>query len=564
MPTKMTSLTKKTWNIKNGEDSLNDFHELSEILLQNRNIKDIDSFLNAAIKRFMPDPFHFIDMEKAVKRIVQAIRSKEKITILGDYDVDGVSSTAIFIIFLQHLNMEYEFVIPSRFDDGYGLSIKNIEKYKDSLIIAVDCGSSSIEELQYAKENDVDIIVIDHHKMNCIPEAVAIVNPHRPDESGEYLYLCATAMVFMCITGLNRELRQSGHYKENYLKEPELLDYLDLVALATVCDVMDLIDLNRAFVMTGLKVMQKRKNLGIDALISIGKITNATSDSIAFFLGPRINAAGRLATADTSVQLLTTKNPIEARKIALYLDGLNRERQSVESQIADEATQRVDESLNFVCLYDRGWHQGVIGIVAGRLKEKYNKPTFIVSINETGIGKASCRSIEGVDIVVIIKKAAEKGILISGGGHAMAAGFSIEEAKLEEFVQFLKEEITQPTPVKELYADCFLPAELASIETARHISKLEPFGTGNIHPKFVLTNVRIMSHKVVGKNHLQISLKSETGRALNTISFKSYGTPLGDIIMNYEENVSILGTLSISEWKGREYLSFYLEDIAAA
>ena len=565
MSSKIVSLTNKMWHIKNNKNNLSDANEVSNILLENRDVKDVGQFLNATIKHFMPDPFYFIDMKKAVARITQAIKSKEKIVILGDYDVDGVSSTAIFILLLKHLNAEHEYLIPSRFDDGYGLSIKNIEKYKDSLIIAVDCGSSAEEELRYARENSVDIVIIDHHKMSSIPEAAAIVNPHRPDERAEYRYLCATGLVFICVTGINRELRESGFYQENKLKEPDLLDYVDLVALATVCDVMDLVDLNRAFVSTGLKIIKKRKNLGIDALVSVGKISNASSDSIAFFLGPRINAAGRLGSADVSVELLTTQNPIEARRLAVYLDDLNKERQQIESQIIEEAMGRVSEDQNFICLYDSKWHPGVIGIVAGRLKEKYNKPTFIISINEAGFGKASCRSINGIDIADIIKRATKNGILLSGGGHVTAAGFSIENTKIEKFIEFLKEEITQPMLSKELYADCFLSPNLASIETAEHISKLEPFGAGNLHPKFVVTNLKIVSHKIVGKNHLQIAFESDRGNSLNAISFKSLGTPLGDIIMNYQkEDVIALGTLSVSQWKGQECLSFYLEDIAAA
>lgn len=562
MSKKITSLTNKIWHIKNDKNQLIDSNRITDILLENRNIKNVRQFLNSTVKNFMPDPFHFLDMEKAVNRIIKSIENKETITLFGDYDVDGVSSTSIFIKFFEHIKTPYQYLIPNRIDDGYGISKENINKYKDSLIITVDCGSNAIDELKYAKENNIDIIVIDHHKMSSIPKGIAIVNPHRPDENKDYKYLCATGLAFICIVGINRALKCNGLYKERHIKEPDLIDYLDLVALATVCDVMDLIELNRAFVSTGIKVIQRRKNLGIDALISIGKMKNISSDTLSFFFGPRINAAGRISNADLSVKLLTTQNPIEARNLALQLNELNKNRQQIESKIVEEALQRINEELNFICLYDKEWHVGIVGIVAGRLKEKYNKPTFIISIDNNGYGKASCRSIDGIDISEIIKKAIKKDIILSGGGHAMAAGFSIKEEMIESFIDFLKFEIKYNFPLKELYADCFLPVKSISTEIVKSISRLEPFGSGNIHPKFVIPNMKVASHKIVGKKHIQVTLEDEEKNQLNAISFKSVNSLLGNIIMEYNGIINILGAISLSEWNGKECISISIEDIS--
>jgi single-stranded-DNA-specific exonuclease len=564
MSNKVISLTKKVWNILDSDASKKSADKIATILLKNREIKNANEFIHASLKSAIPDPFLFIDMDKAVDRIVAAIKSGETIAILGDYDVDGVSCVSLLINFFNYIEAKHVYCIPSRMEDGYGLSVQNLEKYKGHLVVAVDCGSSSIEELSYAKKNGIDVVVIDHHTMSSIPEAVAIVNPHRPDEKDDYKNLCAAGLVFICLIGINKVLRESRFYVEKRIKEPDLVDYLDLVALATVCDVMDLVGLNRAFVSSGIKTMRRRKNLGIDALISISKSSDISSDAMSFFFGPRLNASGRMSSADVSVKLLTTKNPIEARNIALQLDNLNKQRQLIEGEVLESAIQFVDDNLNFICAFSEKWHIGIIGIVAGRLKERFGKPTFVISIDENGMGKASCRSISDVDVSALINKGVEAGIISSGGGHAAAAGFVIESRKINQLIEFLKNEIKYDVSPQELYADCFLPMESISMVTMSAITSLEPFGAGNRHPKFIIPNVTVSFCKQVGKNHLRLELSDSNDRRLKAISFKSFGTPLGDILMDSNDPIDVLGTLSISEWRGEKYINFQLEDVAEA
>jgi single-stranded-DNA-specific exonuclease len=532
-----------------------------QILLRNRGIEDVSNFINPTLKHYLPDPYVLKDMELAVKRIAKALEVGEAIAILGDYDVDGIAATAILLLFLESVGVKAKYSVPNRVEEGYGLSIKNIETHKDGLIVAVDCGSSALEELSYAEEHGIDIIVIDHHKMASIPKASAIVNPHRPDEKDDLKILCASGLVFLLVVGINRHLRESGFYGTK-IKESDLTDYLDLVALATVCDVMDLVGLNRAFVAAGLKTIQRRKNLGIDALLSIGKrMAQVSASTIAFFFGPRINAAGRLSLADISVKLLTTKNPIEARQLALKLDELNKKRQKMEAETLTEAEVFVDESLSFICAASDHWHVGVIGIVAGRLREKFNKPSIVIAWSESGIGKASCRSVPGLDIAGIIEKATAEGLVLGGGGHAMAAGFSIDRKRINDFIEFLKIEIKYDAPPQEFFADCALQLSDISIPLVQSISKLEPFGVGNRPPTFMIVGVRIISAKIVGQNHIQTILKDDGGRTMRTISFKCVDTALGDVLMNHQEPVNVFGELSIAEWNGDKQINLQLEDV---
>ncbi|MBQ7674153.1 MAG: single-stranded-DNA-specific exonuclease RecJ [Alphaproteobacteria bacterium] len=567
MSKRILSLTNRIWNIAEGGECFCCPSDVVCAILRNRGIsEDVELFKKTTLKRTMPDPFVFIDMEKAVNRFVKAINEGEKIAILGDYDVDGVSSTVLLMSFLRYLKVPYSYSIPNRMEDGYGLSIDNLRKYKDHLVVTVDCGSSSFDELSYALSENMDVIVIDHHKMTAIPDTFAVVNPHRPDESEKYRNLCAAGMVFMFIVGINRKLREEGFYRSHALKEPDLFDYLDLVALATVCDVMPLIDLNRAFVIAGIKTMYRRKNLGIDALINLNKISEISSDTIAFSFGPKINAAGRLASADVSVKLLMTQNPVEAKQLAQRLDDLNKERQRLESEMIEEAVQGIDENLDFICVHSNNWHVGIVGIVAGRLKETYHKPSLVIAIDKDGKGRGSCRSVPGVDISLIINKGIEKGIISSGGGHTAAAGFCISADKIDALIEFLKEEIKYEKSQEELRADCYMPVKFISLDMMRELAEIGPFGNGNKHPKFVIPRVKIANAKVVGKNHVQLCLQDEqSGGLVRAIAFRSADTVLGEVISNCNEKNSViqgLGSLTVSEWNGKKRISFILEDIA--
>lgn len=562
MSQKLTSLTDKIWNICNSETDSHSNKDILQILAENRRISDLKNFVNLPVYDENFDANTLIDMEKAAQRILKAINSNEKIVIMGDYDVDGISSTSIFLNFLNHLKVPVNFVIPNRIS-GYGLSIENIEKYKDHLIIAVDCGSSALEELAYAQKHSIDIVVIDHHTMETIPYACALVNPHRPDEGELYKNLCATGLVFLCCIRLNQLLKQSEFFKKNNIPEINVLNFLDLVALATVCDVVPLVGLNRIFVKDGLNLIKKRQSIGIDALVALNKNHDITSETIAYFFGPRLNAAGRIDSADIGVKLLTTQNPIEARQIACRLDELNKERQKLETEMANEAVEMVDPSQNFICVAQKNWHLGIIGIVAGRLREKFNRPSIVIAIDhETGIGKASCRSTDDVDISSIIKKAIPEKLIISGGGHALAAGFSIHSEKLDDFKKFLEKEITSVPQPHEFYADCIIELKEINLEFFKNISQLEPFGMANRAPKFVLKNLKTSFRKIVGEKHISLILKDSNNNSIKAISFKSVGTPLGDLLMTWDKTFSALGSLCISEWNGNRYINFQLDDIA--
>jgi single-stranded-DNA-specific exonuclease len=553
---KIFSLTDKIWNVQS-EIVARDVESALEILVANRNIEDFESFINTSTENTVPDPFVFVDMEKAANRIVTAIKNKQKIAILGDYDVDGATSVSIFMKFFKHIGAEYTYYIPDRMSEGYGLSTSSIEKHKDYLIIAVDCGSASLAELKYAADNNIDVIVIDHHRMSVIPENAVVVNPHRPDEDGRYKYLCAAGLVFLCVTGIHRLLKNANFY--DGCREPDLGDYLDLVALATVCDVVELKALNRAFVSAGIKIIRQRKNFGISALLSLLKSSEINAETIAFFLGPKLNAAGRMASADLSVDLLTTEDPARAKKIAMRLDLLNKDRQILEREMMEKADSFVDEDLNFICVFDPEWHVGVTGIIAGRLREKYNRPSMVITVDSKGIGKGSCRSTENVNISDVIRRGIERGVILSGGGHAAAAGFSTDPSKINDLIEFLKSDITHKPGFPELYADCVVSIECLSPNFIKRISVLEPFGMGNRYPKFIISNVKIVGAGIVGENHLKFSLLDEKGNSVRGISFRSLDTPLGDILLNKKEAVDVLGTATISSWNG--LVNFQLDDI---
>lgn len=537
-------------------DLLANENNVAEILLKNRGYTS--EFFQASLRTSMPDPYSFVDMEKAVVRIYDAIVTGQPIAILGDYDVDGISSTCSFLRFFKEIGVHCEYTIPNRMDEGYGLSISNIEKYKNHLIIAVDCGSSSATELAYAKENNIDIIVIDHHKMNSVPEgAIAIVNPHRPDESGQFTYLCAGGVTFMCLAGLNRLLKE-----RNFAKRPAtLMDYLDLAALATVCDSVPLVNLNRAFVINGLKVIQQKKNLGISALLSLGDKNEITSETIAFFIGPHLNAAGRLSTADISVRLLMSENSEDAICIAQELFALNKERQTLEASVVEEIiSSESKKEQNVICAFNSRWHVGVIGIAAGRLKEKYNKPAIVISCDSNGAGKASCRSVDNLDISMVVKKAIEKGIISSGGGHFMAAGFTIPVENIPALKEFLNNEVIFEEQQRIIDIDARVAVNDISFEFIRQVNLLSPFGEGNRAPLFLISDVRIASRQVLKDQHISTMLIDDYGCSIKGIAFRCVGSMLGDILLSSHNKISLLGELSISTWRNNKYLNLLIRD----
>lgn len=551
----VNSSTDRIWNIKN--DTYATSENIIDILLSNRGVSS--DILDVSLKNTMPDPYTFVDMQRVVERIVEAIEQNESIAILGDYDVDGVSSTAIFIKFFKQIGVKYDYVIPHRVKDGYGLNTKNIDKFRDHLIITVDNGATALQELDYAHSQGIEIIVIDHHEMSVIPENTAVVNPFRPDDGCEYKYLCAAGLVMMCVIGVNRLLRQRGFYQN--IQEPNLNKYLDLVALATICDVVPLIGLNRAFVKAGLRLIEKRENIGICAMMEISTYpVEINSESIGFFFGPRLNAAGRLESASTSLKLLTTEDKDEARALAAKLEQLNEERKKLDQAIIRFAEKQTDFSQKFICTWGENWHEGVIGIVAGRLKEKYNKTSIVISC-KSDVCQASCRATANVDISKVIRQGIEQQLILSGGGHAAAGGFSISQDKIPAFVDFLKKYDFPDVQPKEFIVDCRVLGENLDIEFVERVNTLEPFGQCNERPHFVLENVVVESVKIIKEQHIFISLKNLP--KIRTIAFKSVGTAVGDILSNaVDKCCSLLGTVSLSTWKEQKYVSFVIEDVS--
>ena len=551
------SLSSNVWNIKTTEKV--DESNIVDVLLKNRGYSQ--DFMNSTMKNTMPDPYSFIDMEKAVERIYEAIVNKQPIAILGDYDVDGISSTCIFLKFFKDIGVDCVYAIPNRMDEGYGLNIPNIERYKNHLIIAVDCGSSSAYELNYAKENNIDVVVIDHHAMNCVPEgAVAIVNPHRPDESDDFKYLCAAGLVFMCVVGLNRLLKRKDFYRN--IATPQLMDYLDLVALATVCDVVALKGLNRAFVINGLQIILMKKNLGIREVLALRDKSEINAETIAFFIGPSLNAGGRLETADIGVKLLTTDNPAEAKQLSLKLFNLNKKRQEIESLMVEESLSMIDENLNHICVFNPDWHVGVIGIVAGRLKEKYNKPTIVICCDKNGVGKASCRSIEGIDISQIVKKGIDAGIISSGGGHALAAGFSLPVENIPLLQKFLRAEMHYDSKPKTFDVDAIIDLSDLSLDFVKKTEELAPFGQGNSSPIFVISDAKIVCSRILKDQHISVMLSDDSGNTLKGISFRCMGTALEDALLSSQNKLKFLGELCISTWNNTRSVNFLIRDVA--
>ena len=576
------SLSGKSWILKRyNEDDLafikdNFFlDEITSKLLSIRHIKkdEVESFLNPSIKNFIPNPNDLKDMEKSSSRTNKAIINKEKIGIFGDYDVDGAASTAILGNYLSELNLDYEIYIPDRKKEGYGPSVKSFEdliKKKVKLIFTVDCGTLSFEAINYAKENSVDVIVLDHHQSEVkLPNAFAIVNPNRLDDNSNLQYLCAAGVTFMFLVSLNKKLRTNNWFVENNLKEPNLINYLDLVSLGTVCDVVPLIGLNRAIVKQGLKILKTKKNLGLKTLFDVCKIeTNPSTYHIGYLIGPRINAGGRVGKSSHGANLLLSKDPKTTFKIATELDQYNKERQMLEKDLLQKI---VNETKNYsndpvLILSGKNWHEGVIGIVAARLKDRFNKPVIIISLNGD-IGKASARSIVGFDIGTMIISATQENILIKGGGHKMAGGFSIKIGNIEKFKNFafrkfknMNEDLTVKKP---LLLDSIIAPSAINLDFYKKVSLLSPFGSGNPEPRFVIECLKTINGKVVGERHIKSILIGEDGTTIKSIAFNATESDLGSYLLKKNNKpFNIAGKLSLNEWRGQSNVEFIIDDIS--
>lgn len=555
-------------------------------LLSARNIsyEDAEQFLEPKLKYLMPNPFDFQDMEQAVDRVIAAINSKEKIAIFGDYDVDGATSSALLANYFDDVGANYQIYIPDRQKEGYGPNATALCKLYDAgakLAITVDCGCVAFDALAQAKEYGLDVVVIDHHICEAkLPSAVAVVNPNRLDESGEYGYLAAVGVSFLFLVALNSKLREAGYFTGNQNKEPNLMRLLDIVALGTVCDVVPLVGLNRALVKQGLKILASRNNTGICSLIDIAEIDEMPSTyHLGFILGPRINAGGRVGESELGSQLLSTKNTQYANEIAQKLERYNRERQAIEQMVLEQAENQINEQIatnngevpEIIFAYEHGWHEGVIGIVAGRIKEKYNRPTAIITINndENGLakGKASARSIIGVDLGAAITAARQEGLLLAGGGHAMAAGFSVAEERIGDLHKFLCEYMQAAVVIygaeRSLNIDASIYVQAANEELLEKISQLEPYGQQNSEPRFLLSRVRIIRSNILKDEHVSIMVTDAdqaSNASIKAIAFRVMGKPLGEILTKQGAVINLVGKLKMNYWQGRSSVQMIIDD----
>lgn len=540
-------------------------------------LEEATHFINPKLKSLLPDPFHLLDMQKGVDRIVKAIAQKEKICIFADYDVDGATSSALLKNIFHSLGTDVDIYVPDRIEEGYGPTPGAMQKIKDSgvrVLITVDCGSVAFDALLYASEIGLDVIVIDHHiSLDKLPKAVAVINPNRIDETSNYRNLAAVGVSFLFAIALCSTLKKQRFFEENNIDFPDLLKQLDIVALGTVCDVMTLTGLNRAFVTQGLRVARSRSNMGYATLCDVAGLEEAVNCyHLGFVLGPRINAGGRVGTSSLGAALLSTKNREQAFKIAQELDVHNSNRKAIEISILEEAFElaKAQSKNSMIFVGKEGWHPGIIGIVASRLKDKYNKPVAVVAIND-GIGKGSCRSVKGCDFGSSLMEAKLNDLLLLGGGHAMAAGFTAEEKKLPLLQEFLDNKFAAAlsnsnSHIEEFY-DLDLSSKAINLELIDEINQLEPFGNGNPTPVFKFSNLYVLKADIVGGNHIRVMFvpqreSSHSSKSIDAIAFNSANSVLAEIILSPKPyNLSVFGTLKANNWQGRKSVQLQIKDV---
>ena len=530
-----------------------------------------------SIRGFMPDPSIFRDMDRAAERLAAAVLVQEQVTIFGDYDVDGATSAALMILLLRQLGLAASAYIPDRLMEGYGPSGEALVKIATggaSLIVTVDCGAQAFEALEMAREAGVDVIVVDHHKCaTTLPLAYAVVNPNRLDEGegAAHGHLAAVGVAFLLGAALIRTLRARGFFTSR--AEPKLLDLLDIVALGTVADVAALRGLNRAFVAQGLKVMAARRNIGLNALLEASRLTRApTATDLGFALGPRINAGGRVGKSDLGVRLLTTSDPDEARTIAAELDRLNEERRTIEGDVQQAAEAMATGQANraVIIVAGKGWHPGVIGIVAGRLKEKFGRPAIVIALDDAGVGKGSGRSVSGVDLGQAVLSAKENGLLVAGGGHAMAAGLTIAANQIDGFGDFLEgrlaESVARSTGDRALLVDALVAPGGVTPALVTALEQGGPYGMGWPAPRVAAGPVRVIKADIVGNGHVRAVVAGDDGKSIKTVAFRQAETPLGLALLGAapHRRLWIAGRAKIDDWSSRPAAEIHLDDAAWA
>jgi len=539
---------------------------------------DLERHRNPTLRAFMPDPSLFQDMDRAAERLADAVERQEQLTVYGDYDVDGATSAALLIRLFRDLGLDAGYYIPDRLLEGYGPSGEALVKLGEQgsrLVVTVDCGAMAYDALAQAQAAGIEVIVVDHHK--CAPElpkAFALVNPNRLDEADEaasHGHLAAVGVAFLLGAAIVRTLRTRGFFANR--AEPKLVELLDIVALGTVADVAQLRGLNRAFVAQGLKVMAARRNTGLNALIAASRLNRAPICSdLGFALGPRINAGGRVGKSDLGVRLLTTDDPAEAQAIALELDRLNEERRAIEAMVQQAAEEQMAGQHNraVALVSGLGWHPGVIGIVAGRLKEKTGKPAIVIALDEEGVGKGSGRSISGVDLGAAIISAREAGLLVAGGGHAMAAGLTIDADKVDALAEWLDDRLARD--VAEASADRMLAID--ALISPRGLNPLfvdameagGPYGTGWPGPRIVAGPVRIVKCDIVGKDHVRAIVSGDDGASFKAMAFRQGESVLGQQLLHGDRSQKYLlaGRAKIDDWGATPKAELHIDDLALA
>ncbi|WP_454618866.1 single-stranded-DNA-specific exonuclease RecJ [Bradyrhizobium cenepequi] len=557
-------------------------HQLPEMLarvLAGRDvaIDDVPDFLDPTIRKLMPDPFTVTAMEAAAKRIADAAMRGEKVAIFGDYDVDGATSAALLAWHLRHCGLDPLIHIPDRLFEGYGPNteaVRALAARGATLLVTVDCGTTSLEPLAEARRLGMSVVVIDHHQCGEeLPEVDALVNPNRADDLSGLGHLAAVGLVLVTLVAVNRELRQRGFWTSE-MPEPDLLGMLHHVALGTVADVAPLIGLNRALVAKGLIALRRRDHIGHTALMDVARLNGPPEAwHLGFMLGPRINAGGRIGRADLGVRLLLEADPSEAARIAAELDRLNSERRVIEQAAEAQAEAEALASLGLedkgsvIVTAAEGWHPGVVGLVASRLKEKFGRPTFAIALEPGGIGTGSGRSIGGVDLGKAVRQAVADGLLLKGGGHAMAAGVTLRKEKLAEFRAYLESvlaaDVANSRHENELFIDGAVSARAVTVEFAAMLNRAGPFGSGNPEPVVALPSHQLVYADEVGQAHLRLRFKSGDGAIVNGMAFRSVGQKLGNaLIQNRGQPLHVAGSLAIDRWQGSERVQLRVLDVA--
>ena len=540
-------------------------------------LDDAASFLDPTLRSLMPDPDTLTDCRKAADRLAVAIKRREKVVVFGDYDVDGAASSALMTRFLRHFGIDAEIYIPDRIFEGYGPNPVAIEQLIDNgaeLIVTVDCGSTSDESLAVAAKRGIDVVVIDHHQVgSALPACHALVNPNREDDLSGQGHLCAAGVVYLVLVNALRVLRNAG---DGRVASFDLLAQLDLVALATVCDVVPLKGLNRAYVVKGLIAARHMGNVGLAALLRKAAIGGpVTPYHLGFLVGPRINAGGRIGDAALGSRLLAMDDAGAAEKIAAQLDELNRERQAMEAVMLAEAEAEVlaeygtGEGASVIVTARENWHPGIVGLLAARIKEKFRRPTFAIAFDPNGRGTGSGRSINGFDMGKMVRAAVEGGLLVKGGGHAMAAGLTVERAKLGKLRQFFEERaeaaVRDLVAIQTLKVDGALAASGATLELIDLLEQAGPYGSAHPQPVFAFPQHRLRDSRQVGANHIKVTLEGQDGSRLDGIAFRATETPLGDFLLaSRGTSIHVAGSVSADLWQGQRRVQLRVTDAARA